>query len=158
MKKLAKQTYIVWVLLAMLGLGLLCGCTAVSDSYGNENDSSPQSVTLVEDGTYTTPEDVADYLHAYGHLPDNFITKGEAKDLGWDSQAGNLNEVAPGMSIGGDSFGNREGLLPKADGRKYYECDVNYEGGYRGEERIIYSNDGLIFYTDDHYKSFAQLY
>lgn len=158
MKKLAKQTYIVWVLLAMLGLGLLCGCTAVSDSYGNGNDHAPQSATLVEDGIYTAPEDVADYLHTYGHLPDNFITKREAKDLGWDSQAGNLDEVAPGMSIGGDQFGNREGLLPKAEGRKYYECDVNYESGYRGEERIIYSNDGLIFYTDDHYKSFTQLY
>jgi len=69
-----------------------------------------------------------------------------------------LDEVAPGMSIGGDTFGNREGLLPKADGRKYYECDVNYEGGYRNGERIVYSNDGLIFYTDDHYESFEQLY
>jgi guanyl-specific ribonuclease Sa len=66
--------------------------------------------------------------------------------------------VAPGMSIGGDTFGNREGILPKEKGRKYYECDVNYEGGYRGGERIVYSNDGLIFYTEDHYKSFEQLY
>ena len=62
------------------------------------------------------------------------------------------------MSIGGDKFGNREGLLPKEDGRQYYECDVNYQGGYRGAERIVFSNDGLIFYTDDHYNSFTQLY
>ena len=78
--------------------------------------------------------------------------------MGWDNQKGNLDEVAPGMSIGGDYFGNREGLLPKADKRKYYECDVNYIGGYRNGERIVYSNDGLIFYSDDHYKSFEQLY
>jgi hypothetical protein len=87
-----------------------------------------------------------------------FFTKKEARDLGWDSQDGNLDDVAPGMSIGGDTFGNREGILPKEKGRKYYECDVNYEGGYRGGERIVYSNDGLIFYTEDHYKSFEQLY
>ena len=78
--------------------------------------------------------------------------------MGWDSQSGNLDEVAPGMSIGGDIFGNREKLLPEEKGRKYYGCDVNYEGGYRNGERIIYSNDGLIYYTDDHYKSFEQLY
>ena len=78
--------------------------------------------------------------------------------MGWDSQSGNLDEVAPGMSIGGDIFGNREKLLTEEKGRKYYECDVNYEGGYRNGERIIYSNDGLIYYTDDHYKSFEQLY
>ena len=78
--------------------------------------------------------------------------------MGWDSQSGNLDEVAPGMSIGGDIFGNLEKLLPEEKGRKYYECDVNYEGGYRNGERIIYSNDGLIYYTDDHYKSFEQLY
>lgn len=62
------------------------------------------------------------------------------------------------MSIGGNKFGNREGLLPKEKGRTYYECDVNYESGYRGEERIVYSNDGLIYYTGDHYESFELLY
>ncbi|WP_276648398.1 ribonuclease domain-containing protein [Trichococcus flocculiformis] len=62
------------------------------------------------------------------------------------------------MSIGGDCFGNREGLLPKKSGRTYYEADIDYDGGYRGAERIVYSNDGLIFYTDDHYESFEQLY
>lgn len=117
-----------------------------------------QKSTIKKDGTYTSKQDVADYLHEYGKLPGNFITKKEAQKLGWDSEKGNLAKVAPGKSIGGDSFGNREGLLPKKDGRKYYECDINYEGGYRGAERIIYSNDGLIYFTDDHYKSFTQLY
>ncbi|MGN1069057.1 MAG: ribonuclease domain-containing protein [Candidatus Fimadaptatus sp.] len=62
------------------------------------------------------------------------------------------------MSIGGDRFGNREGLLPDARGRQYYECDVNYDGGYRGGERIVFSSDGLIYYTCDHYNTFALLY
>ena len=114
-----------------------------------------------EDGHYTSKEDVALYLYTYGKLPSNFISKKEAEELGWkqkDGEAGQLHVVAPGMSIGGSSFGNREGLLPTKKGRKYYECDINYVKGNRGAERIVYSNDGLIFYTGDHYESFEQLY
>lgn len=111
-----------------------------------------------EEGRYTTPEDVALYIHTYGKLPCNFITKNEAKKLGWVSNKGNLWDVTDQMSIGGDHFGNYEGLLPDAEGRTWTECDVNYEGGYRGSERIIFSNDGLIYYTNDHYESFTQLY
>ena len=113
---------------------------------------------LVEDGWYYTPEDVALYIYTYGYLPENFITKDEARGMGWESSEGNLWDVADGMCIGGDRFGNREGLLPEEDGRVYYECDVNYEGGFRGGERIVFSNDGLIYYTDDHYESFTLLY
>ena len=111
-----------------------------------------------EGGRYDTMEEVAVYLCDYGELPSNFITKQEARSLGWDAQRGNLWDVAEGCSIGGDRFGNYDGLLPDADGRRWTECDVNYEGGYRGVERIIFSNDGLIYYTDDHYKSFTQLW
>ena len=107
---------------------------------------------------YSDPYDVADYIHLYGELPPNFITKDDAQDLGWISSKGNLWDVAPGMSIGGDRFGNREGLLPSANGRQWYECDVNYEGGFRGAERILYSNDGLIYYTNDHYASYTPVY
>ena len=155
MKNIWRNPYLRTLLLALLLVGMLCtGCTGALNS---DNGQSRDNV-LAEDGCYTAPQDVADYLHTYAHLPDNFITKNEAKKLGWDSQSGNLDEVAPGMSIGGDVFGNREKLLPEEKGRKYYECDVNYEGGYRNGERIIYSNDGLIYYTNDHYKSFEQLY
>ncbi len=111
-----------------------------------------------EDGAFTTKEEVAAYLHAYGHLPDNYITKKDAEALGWNSKKGNLWDIAPGMSIGGSRFGNYEKKLPEKDGRKYFECDLNYDGGYRGAERLIYSNDGLIFYTGDHYETFEQLY
>lgn len=113
---------------------------------------------IPEDGSYTSRDDVALYLYTYGHLPDNFITKNEAKKLGWDNSKGNLAEVAPGKSIGGDRFGNYEGLLPEGDGRKWLECDIGYEEGYRNGERIVFSNDGLIYYTGDHYKSFERLY
>jgi len=117
-----------------------------------------EEISVSEDGTYITRDEVALYLHLYGRLPDNYITKKEAQDLGWDSKKGNLDQVAPGMSIGGGHFGNYEGLLPEKKGRKYYECDLEYEGGYRGAKRLIYSNDGLIFYTEDHYQTFEQLY
>ncbi len=117
-----------------------------------------EKLSVEKDGRYTTPEDVAEYIHKFGTLPSNYITKKEAQKLGWNSKEGNLWDVTDRMSIGGDYFGNYEGLLPEANGRKYTECDVNYDGGYRGSERIIFSNDGLIFYTDDHYESFTQLY
>lgn len=114
--------------------------------------------TIDEDGWYSTKDEVALYIYTYGQLPDNYITKNEARDLGWDSKAGNLWDVAEGMSIGGDRYYNNDDQLPEEKGRKYYECDINYQGGYRGAERIVYSNDGLIYYTDDHYKSFDHLY
>ena len=99
------------------------------------------------------------YLHAFCQLPGNYITKNDAMDLGWDSRAGNLWVVAPGMVIGGDRFGNYERQLPAAKGRKYYECDVDYEGGYRDNgRRIVFSSDGLICLTFDHYDTFTLLY
>ena len=157
MSFLKKHKYLSVLLMLLLTAGMLfTGCGA--DDSGTSTVITGDEAYIVEEGLYTAPQDVADYLYEFGHLPDNFITKKEARDLGWDSQDGNLDDVAPGMSIGGDTFGNREGILPKEKGRKYYECDVNYEGGYRGGERIVYSNDGLIFYTEDHYKSFEQLY
>ena len=113
---------------------------------------------ITEDGTYTTKEEVAEYLHTYGHLPSNYITKRAAKELGWVSNEGNLDEVAPGMSIGGDYFGNYEGNLPETGDRDYYECDIDFDGTYRNGKRIIYSNDGLIYYTEDHYETFELLY
>lgn len=116
------------------------------------------SLTVEYGGEYSDPEHVALYIHIYGELPPNYITKSEARDLGWDSGEGNLWDVAPGMSIGGDSFGNREGNLPEKKGRTYYECDVNYAGGYRGGERIVFSSDGLVYYSQDHYENFELLY
>jgi len=110
---------------------------------------------LPEDGVYTSKEDVALYIHLYGHLPDNFITKKEARALGWER--GSLEPYAPGKCIGGDHFGNYEGLLP-AD-RDYTECDIDTLGAKeRGAKRIVFSDDGLIYYTPDHYESFELLY
>ena len=118
---------------------------------------APDVAFLDENGSYTTKEDVALYLHQYGHLPPNFITKKEAQALGWSG--GSLEPYAPGKCIGGSQFGNYEGLLPKSPGRTYTECDINTLGkSKRGAERIVFSNDGLIFYSGDHYESFELLY
>lgn len=116
------------------------------------------SINVEESGNYTSKDDVALYIHTYGKLPLNYITKAKAQEMGWDPEKGNLSDVLPGMSIGGSAFGNYEGNLPRATGRRYFECDIDYEGGYRGAKRLIYSNDGLVFYTEDHYKTFEQLY
>ena len=96
------------------------------------------------------------YLYYYGELPGNFITKNEAEALGWSG--GSVQKYREGAAIGGDYFGNREGLLPKASGRRYTECDINTDGkSSRGAERLVFSNDGLYFYTDDHYESFREV-
>ena len=132
---------------------------ADADAPGDAGETSgTDSLSVEEDGRYTGKEEVALYIHTFGHLPDNYITKRDAQDLGWDSGKGNLWEVTDGMSIGGNKFGNYEGNLPEAPGRQYYECDIDYTGGKRNAKRIVYSNDGLIFYTEDHYNTFEQLY
>ena len=122
-----------------------------------EGDVAITDTFCVEYGeTYSSPEEVALYLYAFEELPSNYITKNEAKKLGWESSKGNLWDVAYGCAIGGDRFGNREGLLPDAD--QWYECDVNFDGGYRGGERILFSSDGLICYSGDHYNSYTLIY
>ena len=106
----------------------------------------------------TEPQRIVNYLDAFGELPENFITKKEAKQLGWDSSYNYVGDVAPGMSIGGDRFGNYEGQLPSKKGRTWYECDANYKGRKRGAERVLFSSDGLYYYTDDHYNTFTQMF
>lgn len=119
-------------------------------------EEAPAETSLPDEhGTYTSKEDVALYLHTYGHLPENFMTKKQAQKLGWQGRS--LEDYAPGMCIGGDYFGNYEGLLPKD--KKYRECDIDTLGRKkRGAKRIIYSDDGDIYYTDDHYETFERLY
>lgn len=137
-------------------------------SEGGSPDSEPQSSnassepqggrkTLDKNGTYTSRDDVALYIRLYNTLPENFITKREAEALGWTG--GSLEPYAPGKCIGGGRFGNYEGALPDKKGRKYWECDIDTLGRKsRGAKRIVYSNDGLIYYTGDHYKTFTLLY
>lgn len=114
--------------------------------------------TVAEDGWYSSKEEVALYIHLYGHLPDNYLTKKEAQDLGWTG--GSVERYAgEGTAIGGSRFGNYEGLLPEAKGRVYTECDIDTVGASsRGAKRVVFSNDGLVYYTGDHYKSFELLY
>ena len=168
MKKKQKKIYLVLVLL-LLAVLIFGG----RNPGGAPVDSAPaQTLSLLtpspvqpgeqaavpdEDGVYTSAEDLALYLHTYGHLPANFVTKAEARAAGWDG--GSLERVLPGKCIGGDVFSNREGLLPAARGRVWRECDVNTLGARsRGAERLLYSSDGLIYYTGDHYESYTLLY
>lgn len=147
------------------------GETEIPEAYAPTEISAEQNVYIPEEtfatpaqettaaideyGSYYSKDEVALYIHTYGCLPDNFITKDEARDLGWDG--GSVEVYAPGMAIGGDRFGNYEGLLP--DDRDYTECDIDtYGKNSRGAKRIVFSDDGLIYYTDDHYESFELLY
>ena len=119
-------------------------------------DDAPQPALPDEDGFYYDVENVVKYLAAYGRLPANYITKNEARALGWEG--GTPEAYLEGTAIGGDRFGNREGLLPAAEGRSYTECDIDTLGkSSRGAKRLVFSNDGLYFYTEDHYESFCEL-
>ena len=136
------------VLIAGILTGILAACGSVLETPDphtepGESGSEP-TVILDEDGIYSSKDDVALYIHLYGKLPSNFITKKEAQELGWS---------------GGSHFGNYEKLLPSKDGRTYTECDIDTLGEKsRGAKRIVFSNDGLIYYTEDHYESFTLLY
>ena len=128
------------------------GPAAEKTAEAEPDDSAEKRID--ENGSYTTRDDVALYIHVYGKLPSNFITKKEAEKLGWTG--GSLEPYAPGKCIGGGRFGNYEGVLPQGN---YKECDIDTLGKKsRGAKRIVYSDDGRIYYTADHYESFTQLY
>ena len=137
----------LWLLLALLCVSALADITVYAGDH-----------PVDQDGWYDTMEDVAVYLTLYDELPENFLTKKEAQKLGWVSSKGNLWDVAYGRSIGGDRFGNYEGVLPDKKGRQWTECDINFEGDYRGAERIVFSNDDLMYYTNDHYNTFEKIH
>ncbi len=130
--------------------------TGSEDTEAEEPYTGNTDETSVErDGVYTSKEDVALYIHTFGELPDNFITKKEARSLGWSG--GSLEPYAPGKTIGGDHFGNYEGALP--EDASYTECDIDTLGAdKRGAKRIIFDRDGNIYYTEDHYETFEKLY
>lgn len=132
--------------------------TTQTNPIGKPGDPEPTGqCTLDEDGHYNSKEEVALYIHLYGRLPENYITKSECQDLGYANHQAQY--AVPDGAIGGDRFGNREGLLPSAPGRTWTECDIDtWDKNARGKKRIVFSNDGLVYYTDDHYESFELLY
>lgn len=117
-----------------------------------ETEAEQTEAAIDRDGSYDSKDEVALYLYTYGELPGNYMTKKEARSLGWDG--GKLEPYAPGMCIGGDYYGNYEGLLPEDE---YHECDIDTLGKKRGPKRLVYSDEN-IYYTEDHYETFEQLY
>ena len=171
-----KKRVSYYILFAVLILAfLVTGCkkakeeatstklTTQKETYVNTKPSTEQASktatkpSIDKDGSYYSKDEVALYIHTYGKLPSNFITKTEAKALGWEG--GSVEQYAKGKAIGGDKFGNYEGKLPSKKGRTYTECDIDtYKKSSRGAKRIIFSNDGLVYYTEDHYETFTLLY
>jgi len=148
MKKIFVKLLIVFLL--FFGIN---GCKINIPNDNNNPIYEANNPKIDVDGFYNTRDEVALYIHTYGRLPKNYITK---QELG-NRRIQDLWTPENKMSVGGDRFYNREGLLPKKDGRIYYEADINYNGeSSRGPERIVFSNDGLIFYTADHYETFVK--
>lgn len=123
--------------------------TSAEGQYNQESSSGQVSIEKL-----TEEKTVISYVKQNHKLPDYYITKREARNQGWDPSKGNLCEALPGRAIGGDKFGNREGRLP--DGDKYFEADVNYQCGGRNADRIIYTKNGDVYLTKNHYKSFEK--
>ena len=158
-----KRNKVVRLIVLLLTVALLlssCTANALETAKKKKNTAAPQATAVVETPTAVpeptaTPgpldeaQRIADYIFEHGELPDNFITK---------YKRNKVSDVAPGKSIGGDYFGNYEKKLPVVPGRKYYEADCYYFGGSRNEYRIIYSNDGHVWYTEDHYNTFIELF
>ena len=143
--------------LLLAAIMLLSSCSASAASKKKNKNTETPAVTVTP-GPMDAAQELADYIFEHGELPDYFITKKEAQALGWDKYVNKVSDVAPGKSIGGDYFGNYEERLPVVKGRKYYEADCYYFGGDRNEYRIIYSTDGHVWYTEDHYNTFIELF
>lgn len=129
-----------------------------TDNQQNETKTEvlkPINPNLKDDiSVITKAETVISYVKTNHHLPDFYLTKNEAKKQGWNPSKGNLCEVLPGKAIGGDYFNNREKQLPSSE--KYFEADVNYNCGNRNADRIIFTKNGDVYLTTDHYKSFQR--
>ncbi|WP_428946150.1 ribonuclease domain-containing protein [Pantoea sp. FN060301] len=126
----------------------------------SEQQTLPQNDTATERESIselTRQERVTRYLQQHRQLPPYYLKKQEARRRGWQSEKGNLCDILPGKAIGGDRFHNREAHLPASQGRKWFEADVNYHCGRRGSERLLYSSDGLIYLTRDHYRHVEQV-
>ena len=149
-----KVVFILALVLALLLIGSVSAGFFDFLKSGDDSGSS-SSINVTEDGQYCTVDEVAAYIKEYHKLPSNYITKKQARELGW--QGGPLKKYAPGKSIGGDVFTNRQHVLPDSD-YKYIECDINANGTSRGAERIVYnSGDFKVYYTDDHYNTFKEI-
>lgn len=166
MKRLKKLKIINRILLAIILMISFSACTEETLDQGSdlailssEDNGSEQakdlSENIDENKAYYKMEDVANYIHFFNKLPKNYMTKNEAKARGREPKKNNLWEVTDKAVIGGDHFGNYEKILPEAS---YREADVNYQGGARGPERLVYDKDGNVFYTKDHYETFERIY
>ena len=160
------STIIIFLLLIITGILLYNTFIQKNDVKTDVKTENVTNKTANKPSTKTTDnqsidkltheEVVVPYVKENGRLPDYYITKREAREQGWIASEGNLCDVLPGRAIGGDIFTNREKQLPARKGRTYYEADLNYSCGNRNADRMVFSDDGLIFVTHDHYKTFEK--
>ena len=163
---------IIVLLLVLIAVRFVKSCSQKGSAYPNQHKEQPAVKNIQPQsnkpgqqnntGDNTSIDEltkelvVVAYLKQNHQLPNYYIRKKEARKFGWNPAEGNLCEVLPGRAIGGDFFTNREGQLPEKPGRTWYEADLNYDCAHRNADRLLFSNDGLVFVTKDHYKTFVQ--
>lgn len=158
-----KKTSFIIIVLLLIIIGLLAYSIFIkSDKNTSEPTDNNKELTISEQvqsleiDELTSEKVVVPYVKKHNQLPDYYITKKEAREGGWIPAEGNLCDVLPGKAIGGDRFSNREKRLPNKKGRTWREADLNYNCGRRNADRLLFSNDGLIYVTYDHYKTFEE--
>lgn len=141
--------------LAALGLGLLL---ALGPALGAQADQAALQRFADQLGLHDPAAfvETVTSLRTDGRLPERYLTKRQAEALGWRPGT-DLCSVAPGHMIGGDRFGNRERRLPEARGRSWREADIDSTCRRRGARRLVFSSDGLIEVTLDHYETFEEV-
>jgi len=135
-----------------------------SSQNANVSSSSLQDIldAILETGIYTAKDSVATYIYLFHKLPSNYVNKATGQTL-YENETGNTFSkwnfnpwTLLGVMIGGDIFYNNEGLLPSEN--SYRECDVDYHDSSRGTKRLIYTLNGIVYYTANHYESFTKIY
>ncbi|MFC6268999.1 ribonuclease domain-containing protein [Frigoriflavimonas asaccharolytica] len=156
-KKKVFFQFLIGALVGILGMYVYQNYNVVkkdSNKIESSTPSKPSSISNSQSIDALTEENlVVNFVKANKELPEYYMTKNEAKNLGWTPSKGNLCDVLPGKAIGGDNFSNREKTLPKG---KYYEADVNYNCGNRNADRIVFNDNGEVWLTKNHYKTFEK--
>ena len=119
-------------------------------------DTVPLDAVQAGSATKDRKNGADSWIKQFDELPEYYITEAELLKLGW-RRGKSPAKYAPGKMATMGIYLNGNKHLPTAPGRIWYEADINYYSGKRNRHRLLWSNDGLIFVTYDHYETFLEI-